>query len=124
MRWGGRSPALGVERDFRLALIDWTRVWFDSALQAIRDLGGRARHDLGVCDGAEGFKRRPGGAGGRSGWLGFGGQGPTLQANDVLADSDAIADALLRLCSAGAEPLHHPAAPDGPPPQPPAREEL
>jgi hypothetical protein len=30
-----------------------------------------------------------------------------------LADPDEIADGLLRLC---AQPLHHPAAPDGPPP--------
>lgn len=36
-----------------------------------------------------------------------------IPAKDVLADPDSVADALLRLC---AEPLHHPAAPDGPPP--------
>jgi very-short-patch-repair endonuclease len=36
-----------------------------------------------------------------------------IPAKDVLADPDEIADAILRLCS---EPLHHPAAPDGPPP--------
>jgi very-short-patch-repair endonuclease len=36
-----------------------------------------------------------------------------IAAKDVLADPDAVADAILRLC---AEPLHHPAAPDGPPP--------
>ena len=36
-----------------------------------------------------------------------------IPAKDVLADPDAIADALLQMC---ARPLHHPAAPDGPPP--------
>jgi len=44
-----------------------------------------------------------------------------VPAKDVLADPNAIADALLRLC---AEPLHHSAALSGPPPQPSAREEL
>jgi very-short-patch-repair endonuclease len=37
-----------------------------------------------------------------------------IPAKDVLADPDAIADALLRLC---AEPLHHSAALSGPPPR-------
>ncbi len=37
-----------------------------------------------------------------------------VPARDVLADPDAVADALIRLC---AEPLHHPAAPDGSPPR-------
>jgi very-short-patch-repair endonuclease len=36
-----------------------------------------------------------------------------IAAKDVLADPDAVADAILRLCL---EPLHHPGAPDGPPP--------
>ena len=36
-----------------------------------------------------------------------------IAAKDVLADPDAFADGLLRLC---AQPLHHPAAPNGPPP--------
>jgi very-short-patch-repair endonuclease len=36
-----------------------------------------------------------------------------ITAKDVLADPDAVADALLRLVE---KPLHHPAAPDGPPP--------
>ena len=36
-----------------------------------------------------------------------------IPAKDVLADPDAIADGLIRLC---AEPLHRPAAPAGPPP--------
>ena len=39
-----------------------------------------------------------------------------LPAKDVLADPDAIADAVLRLCADRAKPLHHPASPDGPPP--------
>lgn len=39
-----------------------------------------------------------------------------IAAKDVLADPDAIADGLLRLCASRAKPLHHPAAPDGPPP--------
>ena len=43
-----------------------------------------------------------------------------IPAKDVLADPDAIADAILRLC---AKPLHHSAALSGPPPQPSAREE-
>ena len=33
-------------------------------------------------------------------------------ASDVLRDVEAVADGLLRLC---AQPLHHPALPDGPP---------
>lgn len=37
-------------------------------------------------------------------------------AKDVLVDYDAIADALLRLCYDRSKPLHHPAAPEGPPP--------
>lgn len=44
-----------------------------------------------------------------------------IPAKDVLADPDAVADGLRRLC---AKPLHHSASPSGPPPQPPAREEL
>lgn len=36
-----------------------------------------------------------------------------IPARDVLADPDAVADALLRLC---AEPLHHSATLSGPPP--------
>ena len=43
-----------------------------------------------------------------------------IAAKDVLADPDAVADSLIRLCT---EPLHHSAAPSGPPPQPSAREE-
>ena len=39
-----------------------------------------------------------------------------IPARDVLADPDAVADSLLRLCDARVEPLNHPAAPDGPPP--------
>jgi very-short-patch-repair endonuclease len=44
-----------------------------------------------------------------------------IPAREVLADPDAIADAIIRLC---AEPLHHSPAASGPPPQPSAREEL
>jgi len=36
-----------------------------------------------------------------------------IPARDVLRDPDEIADVLIKLC---AEPLHHPATPDGPPP--------
>ena len=36
-----------------------------------------------------------------------------IAAKEVLADPDAVADALLRLC---AKPLHHSALPSGPPP--------
>ena len=43
-----------------------------------------------------------------------------IPAKEVLADPDAVADALLRLC---AESLHHPALPDGPPPHPRFRED-
>ena len=39
-----------------------------------------------------------------------------IPAKDVLADPDSIADALLRLCVSKAKPLHHSAAPSGPPP--------
>lgn len=39
-----------------------------------------------------------------------------VRAKDVLADPDAAADSLLRLCAERARPLHHPAAPDVPPP--------
>lgn len=42
-----------------------------------------------------------------------------VPAKDVLADPDAVADGLLRLC----EPLHRSAAPNGPPPPPRAGEE-
>lgn len=41
-----------------------------------------------------------------------------ISAKDVLADPDAVADALLHLCNARRKPLHHPATPDGPPPHP------
>jgi very-short-patch-repair endonuclease len=44
-----------------------------------------------------------------------------IPAKHVLADPDAVADDLIRLCS---EPLHHSPGASGPPPQPPAREEL
>ena len=47
-----------------------------------------------------------------------------IPAKEVLVDPDEVADALIRLCTDRAEPLHHPAMPDGPPPQPSAREEL
>ena len=36
-----------------------------------------------------------------------------IAAKDVLADPDAVAEGLIQLC---AEPLHHSAAPSGPPP--------
>ena len=44
-----------------------------------------------------------------------------IAAKEVLADLDSVADGLLRLC---AEPLHHPALPDGPPPRDKLAEEL
>jgi very-short-patch-repair endonuclease len=40
-----------------------------------------------------------------------------VPATDVLKDPDAMADALLQMCAAKAEPLHHSAAPSGPPPR-------
>ena len=40
-----------------------------------------------------------------------------IPAKDVLGDPDAIAEALLRLCASKARPLHHSAAPSGPPPR-------
>ena len=53
----------------------------------------------------------------RTGWLRAQGlEVLRINAKDVLADPGSVADALLRLCSTDAEPLHHPAAPDGPPP--------
>ena len=39
-----------------------------------------------------------------------------VPAKDVLADPDALGDALIRLCVAKAKPLHHSARPSGPPP--------
>ncbi|HEU0311382.1 MAG TPA: DUF559 domain-containing protein [Sphingomicrobium sp.] len=39
-----------------------------------------------------------------------------IPAKDILRDPDEVADALLRRCTGQAEPLHHPASPDGPPP--------
>ncbi|MBA2466388.1 MAG: DUF559 domain-containing protein [Sphingomonas sp.] len=39
-----------------------------------------------------------------------------ISAKDVLADPDAVADALLQLCSHRSELLHHSASPSGPPP--------
>ena len=57
----------------------------------------------------------------RTNWLnGAGVEVLRVPAKDVLADPDAAADALLRLCE---KPLHHSASPSGPPPQPAAREE-
>jgi len=57
----------------------------------------------------------------RTAWLAQQGvQVLRIAAKDVLADPDSIADGLIRLC---AKPLHHPAAPDGPPPRPAARED-
>jgi very-short-patch-repair endonuclease len=41
-----------------------------------------------------------------------------IRAKDVLADPDAVADGLLRLCSSSVKPLHHSASPSGPPPHP------
>ena len=38
-----------------------------------------------------------------------------IPAAEVLADPDAVADALIKMCVA--EPLHHPAGLDGPPPR-------
>jgi very-short-patch-repair endonuclease len=50
----------------------------------------------------------------RTGWLRAQGIDVLrIPARDVLADPDAVADGLLRLC---AKPLHHSAAPSGPPP--------
>ena len=46
-----------------------------------------------------------------------------IPAKDVLADPDAVADSILRLCAAQAKPLHHSTSSSGPPPQPSAREE-
>jgi very-short-patch-repair endonuclease len=40
-----------------------------------------------------------------------------IPAKDVLTDPDAVADALLRLCTENARPLHHSAPPSGPPPR-------
>ena len=40
-----------------------------------------------------------------------------IPAKDVLADPDSVADALLRSCISKAKPLHHSAAPSGPPPR-------
>ena len=40
-----------------------------------------------------------------------------IPAKDVLADPDALADALIRLCASTAKPLHHSAAPSCPPPR-------
>jgi very-short-patch-repair endonuclease len=47
-----------------------------------------------------------------------------IPARDVLADPDAIAGALLRLCAVRSKPLHHSPLASGPPPRPSAREEL
>jgi very-short-patch-repair endonuclease len=58
----------------------------------------------------------------RTNWLK--GEGIEVPARDILADPDAVADALIQLGADGAKPLHHPAAPDGSPPRPAAREEL
>ena len=51
----------------------------------------------------------------RTQWLnGEGVEVLRIAAKDVLADPDAVADAILRLCS---KPLHHSASPSGPPPR-------
>jgi very-short-patch-repair endonuclease len=53
----------------------------------------------------------------RTEWLGAEGiEVLRIPAKEVLADPDAVADALLRLCASKAEPPHHSAAPSGPPP--------
>jgi len=39
-----------------------------------------------------------------------------IPAKDVLDDPDAVAGAIIAYCAERAGPLHHPAAPDGPPP--------
>jgi very-short-patch-repair endonuclease len=39
-----------------------------------------------------------------------------IPAKDVLADPNAVADGVLRLCASRARPLHHSAPPSGPPP--------
>ena len=73
-----------------------------------------AKLAIEVDGAAHDFGNRPQRDDVRTAWLnGEGIQVLRIPAKDVLADPDAVADALLRLC---AEPLHHPAAPDGPPP--------
>lgn len=53
----------------------------------------------------------------RTEWLEIAGiQALRIAAKDVLADPDAIADALLRLCEPATEPLHHSASLSRPPP--------
>ncbi len=42
-----------------------------------------------------------------------------IPAKDVLADPDAVADGLVRLCGQGGRPLHHSPAASGPPPHDP-----
>jgi very-short-patch-repair endonuclease len=65
------------------------------------DFGQRAQHDEA-----------------RTEWLQSEGiQVLRIPAKDVLADADAVAEALLRLCDSTIEPLHHSAAPSGPPPR-------
>jgi very-short-patch-repair endonuclease len=73
-----------------------------------------AKLAIEVDGAAHDFGNRPQRDDVRTAWLnGEGIQVLRIPAKDVLADPDAVADALLRLC---AEPLHHPAPPDGPPP--------
>jgi very-short-patch-repair endonuclease len=73
-----------------------------------------AKLAIEVDGAAHDFGNRPQRDDVRTAWLnGEGIQVLRIPAKDVLADPEAVADALLRLC---AEPLHHPAPPDGPPP--------
>lgn len=53
----------------------------------------------------------------RTEWLdGQGIDAVRIPAKQVLDDPDAAAEAIIAYCADGARPLHHPAAPDGPPP--------
>lgn len=67
---------------------------------AAHDMGDRPQRDEVRCQ-----------------WLASEGIGVLrIPAKEVLADADSVADALLRLCGSKVGPLHHSAAPSGPPP--------
>ena len=76
-----------------------------------------AKLAIEVDGAAHDFGDRPGRDERRNKWLkGQGLEVLRIAAKDVLRDPDEVAEALIRLCSEAAEPLHHPATPDGPPP--------
>jgi len=107
----GQEPRFRRQHPIGPYVLDFYRAAAKLAIEvdgAAHDMGGRPQRDEV-----------------RTNWLnGEGIEVLRIPAKDVLADPDAIADALLRLCASRSKPLHHSPPASGPPPQPSAREEL